>query len=132
MGNPQMTKESIDEDGWFHTGDIGQWTEDGKLKIIDRKKNIFKLAQGEYVAGEFLETVYGKCPYVLQSYVYGDSLKSYLVAVVVPNLENLIPWARQHGVNDTKLEDMCNNPRVKKLILQDLHALAITEKLKGF
>eukprot|EP00029_Vermamoeba_vermiformis_P011063 TRINITY_DN598_c0_g1_i1.p1 TRINITY_DN598_c0_g1~~TRINITY_DN598_c0_g1_i1.p1 ORF type:complete len:659 (+),score=220.18 TRINITY_DN598_c0_g1_i1:19-1995(+) len=130
--NPQMTKEAIDEDGWFHTGDIGQWTEEGKLKIIDRKKNIFKLAQGEYVAGEFLETIYGKCPYVLQSYVYGDSLKSYLVAVVVPNLENLIPWARQHGINDTKLEDFCNNPRVKKLILQDLHALAITEKLKGF
>lgn len=46
-----------------------------------------------------METVYGKCPYVLQSYVYGDSLKSYLVAVVVPNLENLIPWARQNGIN---------------------------------
>ncbi|KAH7676375.1 Long-chain-fatty-acid--CoA ligase protein [Dioscorea alata] len=91
--NPELTKEAI-RDGWFHTGDIGEMNSDGVLKIIDRKKNIFKLSQGEYVAVEYLEKVYS-CASILEDiWVYGDSFQSKLVAVVNPHEGNTRIWAK--------------------------------------
>lgn len=82
---PEKTAEAIDKDGWVHTGDIGAILPNGSLKIIDRKKNIFKLAQGEYIAAEKLEIMFGKSPLIKQIFVYGDSLQSFLVTIVVPD-----------------------------------------------
>ncbi|KAI4372100.1 hypothetical protein MLD38_010379 [Melastoma candidum] len=64
-------------DGWFHTGDVGEWQPDGTLKIIDRKKNIFKLSQGEYVAVENLENIYGLVSAIDSIWVYGNSFESF-------------------------------------------------------
>ncbi|GIX77428.1 long-chain-fatty-acid--CoA ligase 1, partial [Caerostris extrusa] len=74
----QKTKETIDEDGWLHTGDIGMWLPNGSLKIVDRKKHIFKLAQGEYIAPEKIENIYLSSQYVSQIFVHGESLQSCL------------------------------------------------------
>jgi len=81
----KKTRETIDEEGWLHSGDIGLWTVNGQLKIIDRKKNLFKLAQGEYIAAEKIENIISQSRFIAQAFVYGDSYKSYLVAIIVPD-----------------------------------------------
>lgn len=92
---PEKTKEVLDEDGWIHTGDVGEILPNGTLKIIDRIKkyggplltcSIFKLSQGEYIAPEKSEMKI-KTSNILQSFVYGDSMKSCLVAIVIPDPE---------------------------------------------
>jgi len=83
----------MDQDGWFHSGDIGMMIPNGTLKIIDRKKNIFKLQQGEYVAPEKIENIYLNSKYVTEIFVYGDSLQNYLIAIIFPDEANLAQLA---------------------------------------
>jgi len=78
---PEKTREAIDADGWLHTGDVGEIQPNGTLKIIDRKKNIFKLAQGEYIAAEKIENVVIRSPFIEQAWVYGNSLQVFSIAV---------------------------------------------------
>ncbi|KAF1319391.1 Long-chain-fatty-acid-coa ligase, partial [Globisporangium splendens] len=125
---PELTAEVLDADGWFHTGDIGCWNENGTLRIIDRKKNIFKLSQGEYVAPEKIEDVYLKSQYVAQIYVHGDSLQNYLVGVVVPDQEIIAKWAASQG----KGVDEIDQDELKKLILDDMEQVGKAAKLFRF
>ncbi|TVU12478.1 hypothetical protein EJB05_46128, partial [Eragrostis curvula] len=118
-------------DGWFHTGDVGEWQPNGSMKIIDRKKNIFKLSQGEYVAVENLENVYGVLQEIDSIWVYGNSFESYLVAVVNPNQQELERWAAQNGITGSFAE-LCENSRAKEHILAELAKIAKEKKLKGF
>jgi long-chain acyl-CoA synthetase len=131
--SPDKTKELIDDNGWYHTGDVGQIDEIGRLKIIDRAKNIFKLSLGEYIAPEKLETVFAQSSFVLQNWVYGDSLKSRLVAVVHPNFENLTPWAKAKGHKDAdKPAELVKDPAIIKTILDDMNDAGKKNKIRGF
>lgn len=87
---PEKTAETLDRDGWLHTGDVGELQPNGALRIIDRKKNIFKLSQGEYIASEKLELLYSKSKYIAQMFIYGDSLQNYIVAIIVPDKEQVL------------------------------------------
>lgn len=125
-----LTKEVL-VDGWFHTGDIGEWQSDGSMKIIDRKKNIFKLSQGEYVAVENLENIFGQTPAVDSIWVYGNSFESSLVAVVNPNTQALERWAESNGVTG-EFATICEDPKAREFILGELTKMGKEKKLKGF
>ncbi|OMO92180.1 AMP-dependent synthetase/ligase [Corchorus olitorius] len=118
-------------DGWFHTGDIGELQPDGSMKIIDRKKNIFKLSQGEYVAVENVENTYSRCPLIASIWVYGNSFESFLVAVVVPERKALEDWATEHN-EATDFKSLCENPKARKYILDELNSTGQKHQLRGF
>lgn len=141
--NEAATKDTIDEDGWLHTGDIGRWNANGTLSIIDRKKNIFKMAQGEYIAAEKIEMAYGKSPMVGQVWVYGNSFKSFVVAVVVPSADALAAVAVEKGwMTEEKVGTaafceafaaLCSGPHadsVKKIVFDSIKEQNV--QLKGF
>jgi len=86
---PELTQQAFTEDGYFCTGDIGRVCPDGSLSIIDRKKNLFKLAQGEYIAVEPLENKYCDVPLVSQIFIYGESSDVFIVGIIVPELPEL-------------------------------------------
>jgi long-chain acyl-CoA synthetase len=97
------------------------WLPNGTLKIIDRKKNLFKLSQGEYISPEKIENIYLRSQFVAQVIVDGNSLKDFLVGVVVPDEPYLIQYAKQLGLqSNTTIEDLCNNKVIKTAILEDL------------
>ncbi|KAM7251098.1 hypothetical protein ACFE04_022981 [Oxalis oulophora] len=125
-----LTKEVL-VDGWFHTGDIGELQPNGSMKIIDRKKNIFKLSQGEYVAVESLESTYSRCPLVTSIWVYGNSFESFLVAVVVPERKALEDWAASNN-EEVDYKSLCGNPRARKYILDELNSTGQKNQIRGF
>lgn len=130
--NETATAEAFDADGYFHTGDIGQWLDDGALQIIDRKKNLFKLSQGEYVSPENLEQEYGKCKLVAQIFVYGNSLHNSLLAVVVPDIPASKQWASFHGGDSQDIASIAAMPGFKEELLKQLSEMRAIAKFKRY
>ncbi|KAH9851564.1 acetyl-CoA synthetase-like protein [Lenzites betulinus] len=132
----EKTKETIDEEGWLHTGDIATLDDYGRFKIIDRVKNIMKLAQGEYVALEHVENVYTTAPLIAQLFVYGDSLQSFLVAVVVPDPAQAAALvARVTGEQPADSETLQRHLQDKRVVdaaLAELNKEVNVQRLKGF
>ncbi|KDQ60651.1 hypothetical protein JAAARDRAFT_125417 [Jaapia argillacea MUCL 33604] len=132
------TKSTVDDEGWIHTGDVAAVDECGRFKIIDRVKNIMKLAQGEYVALEKIENMYSACPVTAQIYVHGDSLQSYLIGVVVPDpiqlasIASKVAGRRVTPQDTTALMTAARDQRVRDAILRELTKEAKKNGLQGF
>lgn len=130
----KSTRETIDSEGWLHSGDIGLWRPDGSLQIIDRKKNIFKLSQGEYVAPEKIENLLLRSPLIAQCFVYGDSLQSCLVAIVIPDEESVRRWATTHEpqLSHAPMSQVCQSTRLKQVIQDEINQVSRDNGLHGF
>lgn len=128
--NEEATAEAFDDEGFFRTGDVGQWQEDGSLQIIDRAKNLFKLSQGEYVSPDSLEQEYGKAKLVGQIFIYGNSFHSTLLAVVVPDIPAAKAWGEAHGLNT--LESIAAAPDFKKEVLEQLAEIRVKARFKKY
>ncbi|MFE0020239.1 carboxylic acid reductase [Amycolatopsis sp. NPDC059021] len=116
---PDTTAEVFDEDGYYHTGDIMAEVAPGELVYVDRRKNVLKLSQGEFVAASRLEALFAASPVIRQIYVYGSSERAYLLAVVVPTPEAL---ERAGGVTE----------KVKTLVSESLQRIAKDEDLNSY
>ena len=129
--DPKNSEESLDKDGWLHTGDIGEIRSNGSIKIIDRKSNIFKLSHGEYIAAVKLENIYLKSRYVDDVFIYGDSLQSHLIGVVVPNKENLRILTDENGLKGT-FEEICQQSKIVSKVVEDMNKVGKEEGLLAF
>lgn len=107
----EKTKEVIDDDGWFHTGDIGEIEEHNILRITDRKKEIFKLSTGKYIAPQVVENKFKESSFIEQIMVVGAGEK-YAAAIICPSFHYLHGWCGKHGVKFRDNKELIQNPKV--------------------
>jgi len=132
---PEATREAIEADGWFHTGDIGRVDEDGFLYITDRKKELLKTSGGKMVAPQPIEGKLNNSVLVANAVVLGDRHK-FLCALIAPNFPALEDLARQQGIAFSSRVDLVSNPAVKAEYQALVHSvnqnLANFETIKRF
>ncbi|KAG9695462.1 acetyl-CoA synthetase-like protein, partial [Aureobasidium melanogenum] len=139
LKNPEETEKALLPDGWFRTGDICSVDELGRFKIIDRRKNVLKLAQGEYISPERIENVYlGNTTWFSQAYVHGDSDRAFLVAIFGIQPDTFAPFAskvlgKQLGATDIKaLEAAAQDVKVRHAVLKELDKIGKKNKFNSY
>lgn len=126
--NPEETEKALTPDGWFKTGDIGEFDANGHLKVIDRLKNLVKMQGGEYIALEKLEAVYRGTQTVANVMVHADPEFSRPIAVIMANEKVLIEEAKKLGVDE---HSMHTDKKVNSVVLKDLQATGRRAGLVG-
>ncbi|MXV50964.1 AMP-binding protein [Pedobacter sp. HMF7647] len=117
---PDLTADIFDQDGFYHTGDIGELSADGYLCITDRKKEMFKTAGGKYIAPQMLENKYKECPLIEQVMVVGEN-RRFPSALIVPSFEALSKWCELHGFAFSSKEEMIKDSHVIEKYQQEIN-----------
>lgn len=133
--DPAYTAEVIDEEGYFHTGDIGTFVDDIYLKITDRKKEIFKLSAGKYIAPQLLENLFKESPIIENIMVIGENEK-FASALIAPNFNQLHTWASKNKIDYRDNVDLINHPTIFELFQKEVakfnKTLSPHEQIKNF
>ncbi|XP_046646817.1 long-chain-fatty-acid--CoA ligase 4-like [Daphnia pulicaria] len=135
---PEKTSKAFYEENgrrWFRTGDIGEFTQEGFLKVIDRQKDLVKLQHGEYVSLGKVESELKINSLVDNICIYADPTKMFPVALLVPNFDQLKNLAEKSGIELATIEDVCNHPRrqqMEQLVLKELQKHAVKCRLQKF
>jgi long-chain acyl-CoA synthetase len=131
--DPEQTKEIIDEEGFLHTGDIGKLIDGKYLQITDRKKEIFKLSLGKYIAPQAIETKLKESSYIENCIVFGENQK-FASAIIIPDMSRLHFWAAKHKVSYKDNVELAKNPKVIAKLHKEVEivneTLAPHEKIK--
>ena len=132
---PEATAEAIDPEGWFHTGDIGEFSADGYLKITDRKKDLIVLTNGKKVAPQPIEALLKHSPYIAEAVLLGDKQAS-VMAILVPAFDKLKAWAKSQELPAADDAALVASTEVQKLFRSEIERctpdLADFEKVKRF
>lgn len=116
---PEMTKETIDEEGWLHTGDAGYLEEGRFLKITGRKKLIFKTSLGKYVNPQLIENKFKESPFIDNIMVMGENQK-FAAALIIPDFNHLKAWCERKDIEYTTDEEIIQLPRIKRRFLKEI------------
>lgn len=132
---PELTKQVIDNEGWFHTGDIGEIVTEGHLKITGRKKEIFKTSLGKYISPELIENKFKESPFIDTLIVLGENQK-FAAALIVPDFNFLANYCKIKDIPCSDVKDLANNPQIRKRIEAEIkkynHHFGATEQIKRF
>ena len=133
--NPEMTKESIDKEGWFHTGDLGRIEKEGHLRITGRKKALFKTAMGKYISPEHIENKLVESPFIDAALVVGENQK-FAAALIVPDFSHLKTWCNIKKIKYRGDAEMVKDPEVvkrfKRVIDESNREFGSFEQVKKF
>jgi long-chain acyl-CoA synthetase len=134
LGDPELTAQTIDSEGWLHTGDVGAW-DDGYLCILDRKKDIIITAGGKNVTPTYIENKLKFSPYIQDAVVVGDRRK-YLVALILIDEDVVIQFAQEHRIPFATFADLTQHPEVHRLMKDEVdkvnRTLSQVESIKRF
>lgn len=135
LNNPDLTKEVIDEEGWLHSGDVGEWTPEGNLKIIDRARDIIVTSGGKTLSPTSMENILRSSPYINEAVIFGHNRK-YISALIEIDFDTVSDWARINNISYTGFTSLVENPNTKKLIGVEIEKanqeLARVEQIKTF
>ena len=120
--DPELTKEAIDKDGWFHTGDLGRIEPEGHLKITGRKKALFKTAMGKYISPEHIENKFVESPFIDALLVVGEN-KKFAAALIVPDFEHIKSWCSLKGIECKDKVEMINHPDFVKRFKNEVNEI---------
>jgi len=130
-----QTREVIDADGWFHTGDQGHWTEHHQLTITGRLKNIFKTSFGKYVNPQIIEEKFSESPFIENIVVVGENQK-FAAAIISPDFEFLKSWCSRHDISYTNAAEIIKDPTILKRFWREINKynafFGETEQIKKF